>query len=261
MPAIRTAPLPQLMDNEAVEQVLGAFYRTPRAGGLDRLAGGGGPFGFDVTAACRVHTLVTLFRCDGIVESGCHLGDTTEYLARAYPHLPVRACDLDGQRAGFARARLAGLSNAVVRHGDSGRLLPALLSGLERPLVFLDAHWGPDWPLRAELTALKGVRALVIVDDFRIGHPRFGYDTYDGMVCGPELVADALPGLGRMFVGDVEADYPLPCLQTGRRSGSGTIVLGLDDTPLAAHPWFAEVPLRPCPVLPSWASVPEVRGR
>ncbi|MFE6273954.1 hypothetical protein ACFVQ9_34775 [Streptomyces goshikiensis] len=261
MPAIRTAPPPHLLGDEAVEQVLGAFYRTPRVGGLDRLAGGGGPFGFDITTACRVHALVTLFGCDAIVESGCHLGDTTEYLARAYPHLPVRACDLDGKRAGFTRARLAGHGNAVVHHGDSGRLLPALLSGLERPLVFLDAHWGPGWPLRAELTALKDVRAVVLVDDFRIGHPRFGYDTYGGEVCGPELVADALPGLGRMFVGDVEADYPLPCLQTGRRSGTGIVVLGLDDTALAAHPWFAKVPLHPCPVLPSWASVPEVSGR
>ncbi|MFE4263507.1 hypothetical protein [Streptomyces sp. NPDC056883] len=261
MPAIRTSPPPQLMDDKAVEQMLGAFYRTPRAGGLDRLAGGGGPLGFDITAACRLHALISLFGCDGIIETGCHLGDTTEYLARAYPHLPVRACDLDERRAAFTRARLTGRSNTVVRHGDSGRLLPALLSGLERPLVFLDAHWGPDWPLRAELATLRDERAVVIVDDFHIGHPRFGHDTYDEVVCGPELITAALPDLGRMFVGDVEADYPLPCLQSGRRSGTGIIVLGLDDTPLAVHPWFAEVPLHPRPVLPAWISALEVSGR
>ncbi|GGU37771.1 hypothetical protein [Streptomyces violascens] len=261
MPAIRTASPPPLMDDHAIEHVLGAFYRTPRAGGLDHLAGGGGPFGFDITTACRLHALIAQFACDGIVESGCHLGDTTDYLARAYPHLPVRACELDGQRAAFTRARLAGRGNAVVHHGDSACLMPTLLAGLERPLVFLDAHWGSEWPLRAELTALQDTAAVVLVDDFRIGHPRFGYDTYGGVVCGPDLVADVLGGVRRMFIGDVEADYPLPCLQPGRRSGTGIIVLGLDDTPLAAHPWFAAVPLRPCPVLPAWSSVPEVSGR
>ncbi|WP_405814718.1 hypothetical protein OG241_08940 [Streptomyces sp. NBC_01390] len=255
MAATRTPQRPLLPDEQAVQHLLTAFYRTPRAGGLDRLAGGGGPFGFDVTTALQIHVLISLYRCDGIVESGCHLGDTTEYLARAYPRLPVRTCDLDAGRAAFTRRRLAAFPNVKVDCGDSASLLSQMLSGLERPLVFLDAHWGPDWPLADELTTLR--TAVAVIDDFDIGHPRFGHDTYDGRSCGPQLVADVLPDLERMFVGHVEADYPLPCLQTGRRSGTGIIVLGLDDdghSPLAGHPWFAEVPLLPRPFLPSWSS-------
>ncbi|MEV8038631.1 hypothetical protein [Streptomyces sp. NPDC086182] len=131
-----------------------------------------------------------------------------------------------------------------------------MLSGLQRPLVFLDAHWGPDWPLAGELTALRTGAAVAVIDDFQIGHPRFGYDTYDGQVCGPQLVTEVLPDLERMFVGNIEADYPLPCLQTGRRSGTGIIAFGLDGghSPLTGHPWFVEVPLRPHPVLPPWIS-------
>ncbi|MFJ4623630.1 hypothetical protein [Streptomyces sp. NPDC088812] len=252
MLATRTVHQPLLPDDSAVTQLLRAFYGTGRAGGLDRLAGGGGPLGFDVTTALQVQVLVSLYGCDGVVESGCHLGDSTEYFARAYPHLPVRACDIDPARSAFAGDRLAGFPHAQVRHGDSAELLPGLLAGMRRPLVFLDAHWGPGWPLSAELTALR--TAVGVIDDFEIGHPRFGYDTYDGQVCGPQLVADTLPGLERMFVGHVEADYPLPCLQTDRRSGTGFLLLGLDDSPLAGHPWFAEVPLRPRPLLPSWAT-------
>ncbi|MEU5108449.1 hypothetical protein AB0H07_40375 [Streptomyces sp. NPDC021354] len=255
---ICTAHPPHLLDDHHVEKVLGAFYRTPRAGGLDQLAGGGGPLGFDITAACRLHVLITLFACDGIVESGCHLGDSTEYLARTYSHLPIRACDLDEHRARFTRTRLTAFPNAAVHHGDSGQLLPTLLDGMERPLVFLDAHWGPAWPLRVELTVLQAWQAVVLIDDFDIGHPRFGYDTYDGVVCGPELVADTLPDLERMFVGHVEADYPLPCLQISRRSGTGVLLLGHDDTPLATHPWFVNVPLRPRPALPSWTTAARV---
>ncbi|MFI6277889.1 hypothetical protein [Streptomyces sp. NPDC050988] len=255
MPATRTTHPLRLPDDQAVTQLLRAFYGTARAGGLDRLAGGGGPLGFDVTTALQIQALISHYGCDGVVESGCHLGDTTEYFARAYPHLPVRAADIDAGRAAFTRDRLAAFPNVDVRHGDSADLLPALLSGMQRPLVFLDAHWGPDWPLVAELTALH--RAVAVIDDFAIGHPRFGYDTYDGQVCGPQLVADTLPGLERMFVGHVEATYPLPCLQTGRRSGTGIILCGLDDSPLTRHPWFAEVPLRPHPLLPSWTTVRE----
>ncbi|MER0477243.1 hypothetical protein ABR737_02515 [Streptomyces sp. Edi2] len=254
MPASGTslASLSCLLDSASLQHLLGAFYRTPRAGGLDRLAGGGGPLGFDITTACQVHHLMTAYGCDGIVESGCHLGDTTEYFARAYPQLPVRTCDLDPGRAAFTRARLATWRNADVRHGDSATLLPALLAGLRRPLLFLDAHWGPRWPLRAELAAIH--EGVAVIDDFDIGHPRFGHDTYDGVACGPQLVAEELPALERMFVGHVEADYPLPCLQTGRRSGTGFLALGLDDRPMAAHPWFAEVVLRPHPALPTWTT-------
>ncbi|MER6127500.1 class I SAM-dependent methyltransferase [Streptomyces sp. NPDC001795] len=255
MSATCTTHLPRLPEDQEVAQLLRAFYGTARAGGLDRLAGGGGPLGFDVTTALQIQVLISLYGCDGVVESGCHLGDTTEYFARAYPHLPVRACDIDAARAAFTRDRLAAFPNADVRQGDSADLLPGLLAGMRRPLVFLDAHWGPDWPLSAELAALHC--AVGVIDDFAIGHPRFGYDTYDGRICGPQLVADTLSGLERMFVGHVEADYPLPCLQTGRRSGTGFVLLGLDDTPLAGHPWFAEIPLRPRPLLPSWTTVGE----
>jgi len=255
MAATRTPHQPLLPDEQAVQHLLTAFYSTPRAGGLDRLAGGGGPFCFDVTTALQIHVLISHYRCDGVVESGGHLGDTTEYLARAYPHLPVRTCELDAGRAAFARRRLAEFSNVEVGYGDSAILLPRMLSGLQRPLVFLDAHWGPGWPLADELTTLRA--AVAVIDDFDIGHPRFGYDTYNGRACDPQLVADVLPDLERMFVGHVEADYPLPCLQTGRRSGTGIIVLGLGDdghSSLTGHPWFAELPLRPRPVLPAWSS-------
>ncbi|WP_327357785.1 hypothetical protein [Streptomyces sp. NBC_01304] len=255
MPASRTAH-PLIDTGPEAQHLLAAFYTTARAGHLDRLAGGGGPLGFDITTACQLHVLLSMFGCDGIVESGCHLGDTTDYLSRAYPALPVRSCDLDPGRAAFTRRRLAGRSNAEVRCGDSALLLKDLMAGMERPLVFLDAHWSSVWPLRAELGVLEQRAAVVVVDDFDIGHPRFGFDSYEGVVCGPQLVAKALPHLERMFVADPEADYPFPCLQTGRRSGTGILLPNLDDTLLAGHPYFAEVPLRPLPVLPTWTSTP-----
>ncbi len=234
----------------AVEaDLLNDFYRIPRAGAV-RLSDGGGPFGFDITVALQVDHLINTYDCDGIVETGCFLGDTTEFLARHYPHLPVRTCDIDDHHASFTRSRVAALPNAAVFTGDSADLLTTLSAGLHRPLVYLDAHWNQFWPLQHELRSLH--TAVVCIDDFDIGHPRFGFDTYKNLRCGPDLIADTLPDLPGMWVGNPYAQYPLPCLQTGRRSGTGFLILG-SAQPIT-HPMFLPVPLHPVR-LPDWDSI------
>jgi hypothetical protein len=97
----------------------------------------------------------------------------------------------------------------------------------------------------------------VCVDDFYIGHPRFGYDTY-GRRCDAQLVADAMPGRDLMFVSNPFAAYPLPCLQTGRRAGVGYIPLGRPNYEAAdvmnGSDMFCAVSLRPQVLMPSWPS-------
>jgi len=225
------------------------FYTTARLG-QEQLSDGGGPFGFDITTALQVDFLVDAYGCDGIVETGCFLGDTTEYLANRYPQLPVRTCDVAENHAAFTRHRLKQHQNATVLHGDSADLLPSLLDGLDRPLLYLDAHWREAWPLRDELTSVR--RGVVAIDDFFIGHDRFGYDQYDGVVCGPELVAQSLPQAEELFVGNPYAKYAAPCLQTGRRAGTGYLAPGLDASLLARSDLFVRVPLRPEVIMPPW---------
>ncbi|MEU1729435.1 hypothetical protein, partial [Nonomuraea sp. NPDC005692] len=187
------------------EATLLTFYTTIRAG-MVRLSDGGGPFGFDITAALLIDDLMSLFQCDAIIETGCFLGDTTDYLARRYPALPVYACDIDAQHAGFTHRRLAGLSNAYVECLDSPLLIRSV--SFDRPLYFLDAHWGENWPLLEELAGITC--GVTVIHDFDIGHPRFGFDTYQGVACGPQMLA-LLPDppqvyLNRSdFLGDPEA--------------------------------------------------------
>jgi len=230
--------------------MLNVFYRVPRVGQV-RLSGGGGPFGFDITTALQVDYLVHAYGCDGIVETGCFLGDTTEYLGRYYHSLPVRTCDIDPAHADFTRRRVRGCSNVTVYTGDSTQLIPTMFDDLRRPLLFLDAHWNADWPLAGELRAVT--TGVICVDDFAIGHDRFGFDVYDGQECGAHLVADALPDVAQMWIGNPFADYPLPCLQNGRRSGTGYLPVGVDPGPMT-HPMFLPVPLRPVR-LPDWAGL------
>lgn len=231
--------------------VLNVFYRVPRAGVL-RLADCGGPFGFDITVALQVDHLVRAYDCDALIETGCFLGDTTEYLARRYSALPIQTCDIDPRHAAFTATRTAGMPNVTVRNGDSAQLLKQMASGFARPLIYLDAHWGETWPLRDELNATG--RAIVVIDDFDIGHERFGFDHYDGAVCGPQMVHDCLPTLPRLWVGNPYAPYPLPCLQTGRRSGTGFLPLGLDPTPLRSD-MFIPIQLGHPITMPDWATI------
>jgi hypothetical protein len=242
------------MSLRRLDDLLLTFYTVPRAG-QRRLSDGGGPFGFDVTTALQVDYLIDSYRCDGIVETGCHMGDTSEYLARRYSHLLVRTCDINDESALFTRARLRGYGNAEIRQGDSAALLPSLLEGFNCPLVFLDAHWTDEWPLARELIAIQ--RGIVVIDDFYIGHPRFGYDYYNGIVCGPDLVSDVLGNIEEMFVGNPYADFPAPCLQTGRRSGTGFLAIESDSAPLHDSPWFRRITLRPTIELPRWESAAE----
>jgi hypothetical protein len=212
------------------------FYRTWRAGAC-RLSDGGGPFGFDIAVALLADKLITGYGCDAIAETGCFLGDTTAYLARRYPRLPVYTCDTDPGFSAFTARRLTPCPNATVTCEDSPALLARVCARHQRTFAFLDAHWGQDWPLLAELDALES--AVAVVHDFDIGHSRFSFDTYNGLACGPALLARMTCPPARYFVFDPAAVLPLPCLQTGRRAGVAVIAAGLDDQPAGASRYLA----------------------
>lgn len=184
--------------------------------------------------ALTVDDLLTEYSCDAIVETGCFLGDTTSYLARRYPNLPVYSCDNDARHASFTQRRLRAASNVTVTCVDSVALVTAVVARHERPLFFLDAHRGAQWPLGRELAVIT--TGIVVIHDFDIGHPRFAFDTYQGMVCGPAMLAAMPTPPARYFTADPQADYPLPCLQTGRRAGVGFVAIGLNPDLLDAHP-------------------------
>lgn len=226
--ATRTREGDEIMTNEQAETdlTMNVFYRTGRAG-AQRLSDGGGPFGFDITVALMVDELVRRYGCDAVAETGCFAGDTTFYLARRYPSLPVYSCDTDQACAAFTARRLAGCPNAEVTCEDSPAMLARVASRHARPLAFLDAHWGEGWPVIAELGIVAAAAGIAVIHDFDIGHGRFSYDTYDGVPCGPLLLSRMAVPPTWYYTLDPSATLPVPCLQTGRRAGVG-VVLGRD---------------------------------
>lgn len=237
--------------------LLDIFYTTLRAG-CARLSDGGGPFGFDITTAVQIDYLIGAYGCDGVIETGCFLGDTTDYLARLYPALPIVTCDVVEEHAAFTRTRLRDRPNTTVVTGDSAAVLASLTGRFDRPLVYLDAHWYDRWPLADELAAIPA--GIVAVDDVDLDHPRFGYDTYGGQPLDIALLA-SLVEFDTLYVGDPFAAYPYPCLQVARRSGTAYLPVGLDTRPLAEGGMFRPVPLRPTPTLPTWPDTPVSRSQ
>ena len=215
----------EIMEDQQAETDLtvSAFYRTGRAG-AQRLSDGGGPFGFDIAVALMVDDLVRRYDCDALAESGCFVGDTTSYLARRYPGLPVYSCDTDPACAAFTARRLARCPNATVSCEDSPAMLARVAARHTRPLAFLDAHWGDRWPLAAELGIVTAGAGVAVIHDFDIGHGRFSYDTYDGVPCGPLLLARTDDPPAWYYTLDPSAPLPVPCLQVGRRAGVGVIL-------------------------------------
>ncbi len=148
---------------EAQQLVSDEFYTTVRMGAV-RLSDGGGSFGFDITVALCVDELIRGYDCGGIIEPGCFSGDTTSYLARTYPDLPVMGCDLDRVVAEPTERRIRLLTNASAEDCDSRSLVERTLGKFELPLYFLDAYGFDGWPLTEELRLLD--RGIVVIHDF-----------------------------------------------------------------------------------------------
>ncbi|MFG3133477.1 hypothetical protein ACGFZU_38005 [Streptomyces tendae] len=215
--------MPPETTDSPYQSVYHEFYRTIRAGAAG-LSDGGGPFGFDITAAIAFDDMVRAYQPDALVETGCYFGDTTSYLSRAYPGLPVWSCDIDPACAALTRQRTAAHANVSVLADDSPAVVQRAAARFERPLFYLDAHGKAAWPLAQELAAIR--EGIVCIDDFDIGNPRFAFDHYDGVRCDAAYVLEAAQRVQDVYRIDPEADYPFPCLQTGRRAGKGMVPFG-----------------------------------
>ena len=86
------------------EKIFFNFYNTPRLS--LNMSDGGGPFSLDIHNALEVCYLIDFYKCDVILETGTNTGDTTEFLAKTFSHLPIETCEIEKD-----------LSDAVKLHG------------------------------------------------------------------------------------------------------------------------------------------------
>jgi hypothetical protein len=166
--------------------------------------------------------LMDTFDFSVIIETGTFRGSTTGYFHES-SGLPVYSVENNERFCEYARLRHKRSPNIHISLGDSRQFLRDLIAqetiDMTQPvLIYLDAHWYNDLPLREELNLIYHAwpEAVVLVDDFAVpGDEGYGFDDYGvGKALTLELLKEQkLPGLSAFFP-SLPSD-----LETGAKKG------------------------------------------
>ena len=117
------------------------------------------------------------------------------------------------------RLEWLSIPNWGVHTGSSEDLLGDIVGFYDmRSICFLDAHWGPNCPLLAELQAISAakVKPCIIIHDFQVPGTDFGFDSMpDGRPFNMELIQ---PYINRIY-GEVGWKHNYPMKVEGARRG------------------------------------------
>jgi len=117
-------------------------------------------------------------RLSVLVETGTYRGDMVAAMRNTFRE--IHSIELDADLHRSATDRFAGSPHVFVYQGDSGKVMPAVLKGLQEPALFwLDGHFsggvtakaGTDTPVRAEVAEIfraGGHAHVVLIDDARL---------------------------------------------------------------------------------------------
>ena len=139
------------------------------------------PWNGDGYLAAEVLRLQNASALDYAIETGTCLGSTTLWLAHHFKH--VETIEANEVFAAIARQRFSDYDTLGMTLGDSARMVGAFLNVLgSGTLCFLDAHWGQECPLLAELDAIadSGHTPCIIIHDFQVPGTDFGFDRFPG---------------------------------------------------------------------------------
>jgi hypothetical protein len=159
----------------------------------------GGPFNGQSLREASVREILGKLSITAVVETGTFRGTTTEWFA-ANQSGPVYTFEKDLRFHRYSQLRLRNRGNVRVILGDSQEGIQALHRGSPFPqdarvFYYLDAHWGLQVPLEAELESIFASvpGAVVMIDDFRVpDDPGYAFDTYEGF---GELAISQIIGL------------------------------------------------------------------
>jgi predicted O-methyltransferase YrrM len=153
------------------------------------------PWHGDELLASLVDEAVTKLGVSCFVETGTFVGDTTRYMALRHRGMRILTCEIDPVYAEVARRLLGPRTDVKILEEASVSFLEEIQEEVAQtlPLVWLDAHWGTELPLRKECSIIaKLPRYVALVDDFQVPGRPFRYDSYGDAVISLGLVSDYL---------------------------------------------------------------------
>lgn len=127
------------------------------------------------------------------IETGTHLGDTLAYMAHN-ENIQYTSIELADGYYQQAKGRFKSYANVESLHGDSGVLMPSVLSKLTTLALFwLDGHYSGgltaqgecDTPVSAELQAILASSCkahVILIDDVRCFDGSNGYPHLDDLL-------------------------------------------------------------------------------
>jgi predicted O-methyltransferase YrrM len=193
----------------------------------------GGPFNGQTERRATFLEMLDRLKPAAVIETGTYRGTSTQFMARHFAG-PIHSCEIDRRCFLGSRRRLAAFPQVELAQSDSRAFLRYVLARL-RPqaplLIYLDAHWWDDLPLREEIEIIlaSGHEAAIMIDDFEVSDDP-GY-TFDDFGPNKRFCLDMLRFL---------ADHPEPLFYPRARSETetgarrGAIVLSTGPTVTAA---------------------------
>ena len=133
------------------------------------------------------------YKLNNFIETGTHLGDTVAYMADN-ENIHCISIELADGYYQQAKDRFKYYANIELLHGDSGILVPSVLSRLTTPALFwLDGHYSggvtaqgeSDTPVSAELHAILASSCkehVILIDDARCFDGSNGYSHLDDLL-------------------------------------------------------------------------------
>lgn len=100
----------------------------------------------------RVTALKEKWGLTHFIETGTYMGDTTAAMAAIFPD--VLTCESNQTYLNMAMKQIAHLDNVHAVLSDSRNFIRGITPIPHNSLIFLDAHWNADVPLKGELQAL-----------------------------------------------------------------------------------------------------------
>jgi hypothetical protein len=133
----------------------------------------------------EVMSLIKKYSVSNVIETGTFEGETSRALSVMAPNVLTIESNFEYYRK--ATDNLKDIANVVSVIGDSPELLKLFIPQMRgRLLLFLDAHWGPVWPLEQELASIRLAvqKPVIVIHDFKVdGRPDIGFDSYGGLEC------------------------------------------------------------------------------
>lgn len=159
------------------------------------------PFNGDVFIAAEVLRLRDKRGITRAVETGTYMGHTSRWLAQNFQ----KVWTVESRSDFFTQSgeNLRGIENLTRFCGNSVETIGALgREIIDGAFVYLDAHWGYEWPLQSELSAIAqcGAKPVILIHDFCVPGSNLGFDSYGGHRLDLEYVTpgmDAIYGAGQ----------------------------------------------------------------